>query len=760
MSELTPRTKLQRVRRPRVQISYDVNVGGATERVELPFVVGVLADLIGSPAGSLPPLRERRFVEITRDTFDAVLAAHAPRLGLRVADRLGAGTGDLEVELRFRSLADFAPDRIAEQIEPLKPLLARRDNLCHLLGKLPGNDKLDQLLCDVVSNADKARALLKELEMTGEPESPDIRAYPPSSAEQAQGTAATTPSTEVSLLDQILHATRPPDSTERLRHRMYIEEFLKKVVEGQLINKEPEDNIKHWIGEIDKKLSAQLNEVMHHPALQKLEGTWRGLKYLVDHTETGPLLKIKVLNVTKADLLTDHNRAREFNQTELFQKVYEEPYRTPCGTPFGLLVGDYEFSAHREDYALLQGIASVAAASHTPFVAAASPRMFSMQRFTELANARDLSMIFETIKYVPWTSFRGSEDSRYVALTLPRVLARLPYGTESTQVERFDFQEAVDGENHDKYLWMSAAWAYAARVTDAFAQHGWFAATRGVENGGRVEGLPVHTFPTDDGAVAMKCPTEVSINDRREYELSNLGFLPLIHARNHDFAVFLGSQSCHRPRVDDPPEATASAELSSWINLLLCASRFLHYLKVMARDIVTGYYPKVVAPDRIHEFIEVGDMEVWLNRWVAQYVTTNPESTHPDARATKPLSGARIDVREMGQRPGHFEIVAHLRPHFQLETVITSMRLVAEVPRDTAYRPAPIDPGWLRWNGGTVVDLARGIRDGRHFADLPILADALEDAGCADERILGHCRDASVGHQRGCWVLDALLGEG
>src|SRR6516162_904877 len=309
-----------------------------------------------------------------------------------------------------------------------------------------------------------------------------------SAAEQTQGAAAATTQTqEVSLLDQVLDATRPLDKNERSRNKTYIEEFLKKVTEGQLVSKEVEDNVKHWIGEIDKKLSAQLNEVMHHPDLQKLEGTWRGLKYLVDHTETGPLMKIKVFNATKKDLLTDHRRASEFDQSELFKKVYEEEFGTLRGHPYEMLVGDFDFNHGNEDMTLLQHMSKIAAAAHAPFISASSSKMFGMDRFTELANPRDLSMIFESVEYAKWKSFRDSEDSRYVALTMPRVLGRLPYGEKFRPVERFNFEESVDGKNHDKYLWMNAAWTYAARVTDAFAQHGWFAATRGVENGGKVE---------------------------------------------------------------------------------------------------------------------------------------------------------------------------------------------------------------------------------------------------------------------------------
>jgi type VI secretion system protein ImpC len=488
-----------------------------------------------------------------------------------------------------------------------------------------------------------------------------------SSAEQTQGAATTTTTQEVSLLDQILDATKPLDKSERSRNKTYLEEFLKKVTEGQLVSKEVEDNVKHWIGEIDKKLSGQLNEIMHHPDLQKLEGTWRGLKYLIDQSETGTTLKIRVMNATKKDLLQDFRRANDFDQSTLFKKVYEDEFGVLGGHPYGMLVGDYEFGRGSEDMTLLSQMSKIAAAAHAPFISASSPKMFNMDRFTELANPRDLAMIFDSVEHAQWKSFRESEDSRYVALTMPRVLARLPYGPEFTPVERFNFEEAVDGKNHDKYLWMNAAWAYASRITDAFAQHGWFAASRGVEGGGKVEGLPVHTFPTDEGAVAMKCPTEIAISDRREYELSNLGFLPVLHCKNRDFAVFMGAQSCQKAKVYDTPEATASADLSTKINLLLCVSRFSHYLKVMARD-------------KIGSFMEVKDCETWLNRWIKQYVVANPESLGPEGKAKKPLCDARVDVREVAGRPGHYEAVAYLRPHFQLETLTTSMRLVASVP--------------------------------------------------------------------------------
>jgi type VI secretion system protein ImpC len=471
-----------------------------------------------------------------------------------------------------------------------------------------------------------------------------------------------------SLLDQVIQATRPQDQREAERTRGYFQQFLDQVVKpGQVISKDVETNVKFWIGEIDKKLSAQLNEVMHHQDFQRLEASWRGLHYLVHQSETGESLKIRVLNVTKRELLKDMEKAAEFDQSTLFKKIYEEEFGQLGGQPYGLLVGDYEFGRGAEDISLLKMISNVAAAAHAPFVATASPKMFNFDSYEEMSRPRDMAKIFDAVEYASWKSFRESEDARYVALTLPHVLARLPYGENFKRVSEFNFEEFVDGKSHDKYCWMSAAWAYATRITDAYAHYGWMARSRGVEGGGKVEGLPVHTFPTDDGDVAMKCPTEIAISDRREFELSNLGFLPLLHSKGRDFAVFMGAQSCQKPKSYYDPAASANAELSAKFNLLLCTSRFAHYLKVMARD-------------KIGSFMNLQECTMWLNGWIANYCV-NPNGASDETKARRPLSEASIQVREVAGKPGWFEAVAYLKPHYQLEALSTSMRLVAEVPK-------------------------------------------------------------------------------
>jgi type VI secretion system protein ImpC len=491
-----------------------------------------------------------------------------------------------------------------------------------------------------------------------------------SSAEQVQAAApaeATTESTD--LLAQVLKATRPQSDGEQERAKDYFKQFLGQVVKpGQVVSKDVETNIKTWIGELDKKLSAQLNEILHDPAVQQLESTWRGLHYLVSQSETGTTLKIRVLNVKKRELFKDLEKAVEFDQSALFKKIYEEEYGQLGGKPYGMLVGDYEFGRNAEDIGLLKMISGVAAAAHAPFVSAAGPKLFGFDSFTEIPNPRDLAKIFDSVEYAAWKSFRDSEDSRYVALTMPRVLARLPYGENFKRVSEFNFEEEVDGKEHSNYLWMNASWAYAARITDAFAKYGWLARTRGVEGGGKVEGLPVHTFPTDEGGVAMKCPTEIAISDRREFELSNLGFLPLLHSKGDDFAVFMGAQSCQKPKTYFDAAANSNAELSAKFNLILNTSRFAHYLKVMARD-------------KIGSFMEVGQCGAWLNNWINQYVLANPELVGDEEKAKKPLADAKVNVRAVAGKPGSYEAVAYLRPHFQLETLSTSMRLVAEVPK-------------------------------------------------------------------------------
>ena len=489
-------------------------------------------------------------------------------------------------------------------------------------------------------------------------------------AEQSAGSAAAT-TTEFDSnqwLDAALGRMKvTDDSAARSRGLLALNDFIKASLQsGGTVSKDVETNIKLWISSIDQKLTLQMNEILHQPALQKLESTWRGLHHLVSKSETGETLKIRVMNVTKDELKNDLERAVEFDMSETFKKVYEEEYGTLGGHPFGMLMGDYDFDCRRApDVKLLQGMAGIAASAHAPFVANVSPKSFNMDRFSELSNPRDLAKIFTGPDYAAWQAFRESEDSRYVALTCPRVLAREVYGEKFQPVAEFNFEENVDGVDHDKYLWMNASWCYAARITDSFAKHGWMARTRGVEGGGKVEGLPVHTFPTDDGDVAMKCPTEVAITERREQELEKLGFLSLIHCKGKPFAAFMSSTSTQKAKKYDRDNATANAVLGTKFNQLMCVSRFAHFLKVMVRD-------------KVGSFMERGEMETWLNRWINNYTLGNPEDAGEETKAKKPLAWAEIKVQDVPGQPGMYRAVAHMRPHFQLEGLDISLRMVAK----------------------------------------------------------------------------------
>jgi type VI secretion system protein ImpC len=490
----------------------------------------------------------------------------------------------------------------------------------------------------------------------------------PETRKETQAAAVETAAAEAGLLDTILsQGLRARDEDARQWGRDLIKEFVTQLLDPRfVVAKDTQKTSQSRMAQLDELLSAQMNEIMHHADFQRLEGSWRGLHYLVHQSETGTNLKIRVLNVSKKDLLNDLERASEFDQSMLFKAIYEEEYGMFGGEPYGALIGDYEFSNHPQDMALLERVSNVAAAAHAPFIAAGSAALFGLESFTDLGKPRDLAKIFDTVEYAKWKSFRDSEDSRYVALVMPRVLARLPYGNATVPVEDFDFEEKVD--DHEKYLWTNAAYAYGTRLTDAFAKYGWCAAIRGVEGGGMVQGLPTHTFRTTDGEVALKCPTEIGIADRREKELADLGFIALCHCKGTDYAAFFGANSCQKPKLYDRDDATANARLSTMINYMLCTSRFAHYLKAMARD-------------KIGSFMERSECEEWLNRWITNYCLANPETAGPKARAERPLRDAKIEVREVKGKPGCYEAVAWLRPHFQLEELGVSLRLVAELPQ-------------------------------------------------------------------------------
>ncbi|MBZ9610907.1 type VI secretion system contractile sheath large subunit [Rheinheimera baltica] len=475
-----------------------------------------------------------------------------------------------------------------------------------------------------------------------------------------------------SLLDMAIGATKQTDASRA-------EELLRTLTEEALSgtvswNKNLTVTFNEAINRLDKLISDQLAAIMHTQQFQKLEGSWRGLNHLVMNSETSASLKIRMISMSKKELYKDLSKAVEFDQSQTFKKVYESEFGTPGGEPYGAIIGDYEFTNHPEDIETLTYMSNVAAAGFCPFLSASSPALFGFDEWTELSKPRDLEKIFESLEYTKWRSFRDSDDSRFVTLTMPRVLARLPYGAATAPIEEFGYEEfELDDQkgvaktpNHKDYCWMNAAYVMGTKLTNAFAQYGFCTAIRGAEGGGKVEGLPSHIFMSDDGDPDLKCPTEIGITDRREAELGKMGFLPLCHYKNTDYAVFFGAQTTQKPKKYDTPEATANAAISARLPYLMATSRFAHYLKVLARD-------------KIGSFMEAEDVEVWLNRWILSYVNAS-EGSGQEVRARYPLADAKVQVREIPGRPGSYNAVAWLRPWLQLEELSTSLRLVAKIP--------------------------------------------------------------------------------
>ncbi|MGN6086176.1 type VI secretion system contractile sheath large subunit [Trinickia sp.] len=493
------------------------------------------------------------------------------------------------------------------------------------------------------------------------------------SAVESSAAGATT-NAELSLLDRIvLEGNMAVEPSQGVYAKKLIGQLASQILDEGM-RTSPDKGvvamINERVAEIDKLLTDQLNAIMHDEAFQALEASWTGLHDMVYGTETSTRLKLRLLNVTKKELLKDLETAVDHDMSVLFKKVYEEEYGTFGGYPYSLLIGDYTFGRHPQDIALLERISKVAAAAHAPFIAAAAPSLFDLKSFTELGVTRDLAKIFESAELATWRSFRASEDSRYVSLVLPSYAARLPYGAKTKPVETFNFEEDVDGTDHSKYLWANSAYQMGLRITDAFAKYSWSTAIRGVEGGGKVDGIAAHAYKTSEGDIVLKCPTEVTITDRREKELSDLGFIALVNSKGSNFAAFFGGQTTNKPVLYNKDEANANAQLSARLPYVLAASRFAHYLKVIMRD-------------KIGSFQTRGGIEAYLNNWISDYVLINPSASQ-EQKARFPLGEARVDVTEVPGKPGSYRATCFIKPHFQMEDLTASIRLVADLPAAAA----------------------------------------------------------------------------
>ena len=488
------------------------------------------------------------------------------------------------------------------------------------------------------------------------------------STEQQQGATGTLEMSDFGALLQKEFKPQSDKAKEAVENA--VQTLAQQALAGSnLISGDVLATIEGLIAQLDKKLTEQINLILHSEEFQKLEGAWRGLHYLVNNTETDEMLKIRVMNISKNDLAKTLKKYKgtAWDQSPIFKKMYEEEFGQFGGEPFGSIVADYYFDNSAPDVELLTSMAKVASASHAPLITAAAPSVMLMESWQELANPRDLTKIFQTPEHAAWRSFRESEDARYVGLAMPRFLARMPYGAKTDPVEEFDFEEDTSAAGSKNYTWSNAAYAMAVNINRSFKEYGWCSRIRGIESGGAVEGLPVHSFPTDDGGVAMQCPTEIAISDRREAELAANGFMPLVHKKNTDFAAFIGAQSMHKPAEYDDPDATANANLAARLPYLFATCRFAHYLKCIVRD-------------KIGSFKGRDEMERWLSNWINKYVDGDPANSSEGTKARQPLAAAEVQLEEVEGNPGYYTSKFFLRPHYQLEGLTVSLRLVSKLP--------------------------------------------------------------------------------
>lgn len=654
--------KLLRVRPPRVKITYDVETGGAIEKLELPFIVGIFADLAGEPEGELPSVKDRKMVDIDRDNFDEIMEKVGPRVKISSVPDVLAGppaegeeAKTLSGAIVFERLDDFGPMAIVHKVPPLDELYQARSRIRGIQAKAESSDALSELLdkavgFDAAGEGEQLRGEFKQ-------------AFDGNTVE-AWSTVATSGTLDTLMTPQYMLLDESQRGNALAMLGQFWTDILATLAEDNKLG--ANKLIDERVAQIDKLISDQLNLIMHLPGFQQLESTWRGLSYLVSRAETGKMLKLRVINVSKQDLLKDLEKAVEFDQSAVFKMIYEAEYGTYGGMPYSLLLGDYEFGRGHTDMALLKKLSEIAAAAHAPFISAAYAKLFDLQSFEHLAKPRDLNKIFESMELVEWQSFRETEDSRYVTLTLPRVLLRLPYGQDTLPVDGLAFEEDVDGYDANKFLWGNSAYVLAERITNAFSLYSWTAAIRGVNGGGLVEGLPAYTFKTNEGDVDMVCPTQVQITDRREKELNDLGFMAICHCKGTNKAAFFGGQTTNLPRKFISDEANSNAALSARLPYMLAASRFAHYIKVLMRE-------------RVGSFMTAGNVENFLNNWIAQYVLLDDDAPQ-DVKAAYPLREAQVIVTEVPGSPGAYNATVFLKPHFQLEELTTSIRLVAKLP--------------------------------------------------------------------------------
>ncbi len=676
--QLAPKTQTQfssqkfiaRNRAPRVQIKYGIHSYGAEKEIQLPFVMGVMADLSGKQL--LVPVFKRKFLDIDVDNFDSRMKAIQPRVAYQVPNTLN-GEGNLSIDITFENMNDFSPAAVVRRVDGLKKLFEERQQLSNLMTLMDGKGGAEDLIAKILQD----NALLQSLAESKKTTSPENKILSEKETSekkqikvQRQDLQTESDVTEDNLSNLLKKEFKPRTDKDKSFVEQAVKLLAQQALEQTLlISDDPLKSLDAIIAELDRRLSEQVNLIIHHPNFQELEGTWQGLRYLVNNTETDEMLKIRFIDITKLELSKTFKKFKgaAWDQSPIFKLIYKQEYDIFGGEPYGCLMGDYYFDHSHADVELLGEMSKISAAAHVPFIVGASPSPMQMESWQELANPRDMTKIFTGFEYTSWRSLRESEDSRYLGLAMPRYLARLPYGAKTLPVEEFNFEEDIHAD-HSKYTWSNAAYAMAVNINRSFKLYNWCSRIRGIESGGSVEGISTYTFPTDDGGVDMKCPTEIAISDRREAELAKKGLMPLLHRKNSDFAAFISAQSLQKPFEYDDSDAAANAYLSARLPYLFACCRFAHYLKCIVRD-------------KIGLFKERADMQAWLQKWIMNYVDSDPVHSSETTKAQKPLAAAEVVVEEVEGNSDYYISKIYLKPHYQLEGLTTSLRMVTKLHR-------------------------------------------------------------------------------
>lgn len=626
--------RLGKLRPPRVQITYDVETNGANVLKELPYVIGIMADLSGNNSTKLP-LKRRKFIDLSLSNLDVAIGY----LGTSIKITIPKFQLDemIELVIDFDNVHDFTPDNLLNKIDFLKASTRRLRLLKDLKTKLECNEISRKLIKDFLQNSE-LMSYAQSWKSGSEVENKNMEDY------LYKSELAFIDSQKTFAMDMLCELSKIGN--------VNTEQNVITCLDKEIVN-------------IQEQLSWYLNAILHNKDFQRIEGSWTAIYRLIKNINLSSSLKIRLLDISVDEIRDDLENATEFDQSDLFKKLYEDEYGSPGGEPISCLIFDYYMRKNMQDFYLISQLADTVSAAHIPTIASVDPSMFDIKEFSSLYEPKDLHEVFENIQLAPWHSFRQKDSARYITMVLPKVLQRLPYG-ENNSIKTFGFKEQIDPNNNSDFCWGNAAYSMAQCIANAFDQYGWVSAIRGVDSGGKVEDLPLHSYTSLSGELSYLCPTEIAITDRREKELSDLGFLPLCYFKKTNYAVFFGGQTAILPTKYSEDSATANSQLSSSLPCLLSASRFVHYMKCMIRD----YIGSISSQD---------DIQMKLQKWLAGYVTLNTAASM-EVKARFPLAAAKVQVFEKLGEPGQYYAVVYVKPHFQLESIDISTRLVAELP--------------------------------------------------------------------------------